>query len=72
MIHLDCTISDEHFELENAPMGLLMLRNGTLLCKSSSRHCIQHICIVATGEPFFGDANLDCRQVIVRDYEPIP
>jgi len=72
MIHLDCTVSDEHFTVENAPAGLLMLRNGTILCKSERFHGQRSIINVNTGLPSFGNLTEDCRQVIVRDYEPIP
>jgi hypothetical protein len=66
---LDVYAGSKIYTVKEAPVGLLVLRDGTLLCKSEYKtddsRC--ECTIVSTGERYYGEGDLAmCRHLVIK------
>ena len=59
-------VSCQTFTIDSAPVGILVLENGTLICKTEYRE--NDICecyLVASGETYCGEPNAICKSILL-------
>lgn len=61
--------SIENFMIEDAPAGLLLLDNGSIICKSEYKNTtgLPECIIVDSGEYYCGPVDAACRSLIIKE-----